>query len=811
MIELILLILGYKAQNIQRLGGFGLGLGRPGALVWAIPLAIALSLGAVYSYRRIAREFPGTRPILLSSLRIALFLLLLLLFLRPTLGFNVESVARKSLVLLIDASASMRIEDVRISPDDKKRSAIALGRLDPTLGLKQELPRDASGLNVSRIKLIRSALADNQVNLLSRLQKEFDLRVVTFGQRNASVDTSADASKPSAAKPNAAKPNAWIDSLDAVAPLTATGDAIREVIAGSRGQQLGGIIVVTDGVINSGLPGSSAAVLAKQEGVPLFPWGVGVSDVRDINVADLFTPEVAFKDDTVRVTVRVRNRGLGGESATLKLKLGDELAAQQPIELDRAGEQSVVLQFAPRKKGDFTLSASIDPRDDEAVKDNNTASQHLRVVDGKLKVLYVEQSPRWEFHYLQAQLARDRRVEAKFFVVEADPAIAGRDTPYLSRFPTTREDLFQYDLIIVGDVPPSALGPEGPAWLEEYVSKLSGGVLMIAGHRNAPSAFFDTPIGKLLPIEKGSSDRRGLAAEPADDKPIIPELTVDGKQNPLMRLAEDPATSQKMWAARRPLYWAYGASRAKPATEVLMQFADAKIGGRGARSPLIAIQQYGAGTVAFVGTDNTWRWRAEGGEPVYTAFWGQMVQRLALPHFLGVSPRIRLSTERRDYSVFDKVAVLARLYDQTFKPLNEPTVPATCQSASGVKSAVVLRAVNDQPGMYRAEFQASELGQYQFWVDRDPQTTLDISVSESKLEFAETAMSKGTLEQMASISAGSFVREEDLSRLPELIQSKNEWVKTRVDIELALTPPYFVLLVLVASAEWYLRKKVELK
>ena len=73
-------------------------------------------LGALtwWSYWRDAREMvsPRRRRVL-TALRIALFVLLLLILLRPVLAFTVEGTIRRQLVTLLDASASMKIQDPR--------------------------------------------------------------------------------------------------------------------------------------------------------------------------------------------------------------------------------------------------------------------------------------------------------------------------------------------------------------------------------------------------------------------------------------------------------------------------------------------------------------------------------------------------------------------------------------------------------------------------------------------------------------------------------------------------------------------------
>src|SRR5437660_12621117 len=119
------------------------------------------------------------------------------------------------------------------------------------------------------------------------------------------------------------------------------------------------------------------------------------------------------------------------------------------------------MKFTPTTAGEFDLTAGIEPRDDEAVKDNNSATTRIKIIDGKIKVLLVETAPRWEFRYLQALLLRDRRVDLKCVLLEGDPEVASAGKgPYLPRFPEQREDLFKYDLVVLGDEDPAAL-PDG--------------------------------------------------------------------------------------------------------------------------------------------------------------------------------------------------------------------------------------------------------------------------------------------------------------------------------------------------------------
>ena len=197
------------------------------------------------------------------------------------------------------------------------------------------------------------------------------------------------------------------------------------------------------------------------EKMPLYIYGVGITSPRDIAVDSVFTPEVAFIKDEVPITVRVRTQGLKGEKAHLSLKIGDEEIASKDLEFAEDGQLAVPLSWVPQKAGEFDLVASIPAREDETVKDNNSATQRLRVIDSKIKVLFIEQTPRWEFRFVQGVLMRDRRIDPKFLLLQADPELSrATGSPYIEKFPATKDELFKYDLVIIGDVEAKAFTQE---------------------------------------------------------------------------------------------------------------------------------------------------------------------------------------------------------------------------------------------------------------------------------------------------------------------------------------------------------------
>ena len=235
-------------------------------------------LGAtIWVYLRTTPRLTKTQKTILSILRCVLLAMILFMLMRPVMLLTVEGTIRRSLLLLIDSSASMQIKDLREDPDDLKRAAIAKGLLDPSGGLKQGVPGDASSINqLARSDVLKAMLTNDKLQLLNKLSQTYDVVPYTFGQTLQAL-SSGEASGTPAATSADGKSSSYLDTVTFDKPYTAIGDAVRTLLDLKRGQPLAGILLITDGGNNYGSQPVDAAALAQQDKVPLYIYGVGIT------------------------------------------------------------------------------------------------------------------------------------------------------------------------------------------------------------------------------------------------------------------------------------------------------------------------------------------------------------------------------------------------------------------------------------------------------------------------------------------------------------------------------------------------------
>jgi len=797
-------------------GSTDLALGYEGISVgWAFFLLLLLAVAIWWLYRWGAPGLSRIQRGLLTGLRILLVAVFLILLVKPVILLTTNEPVRERLVVLVDASQSMEIKDVRTSNDDLNRAALAAGLIAAAADIHSATPGGIDPWrNATRAALLRALAANDKLNLWARLHEKADLEFYRFGREARKLGPMGSGNGEAV---GTAEAEAFFKALAFTEDVTAIGDSLRQVLDDSRGQPVAGVLVMTDGANNTGTPPEEVAGMAKQNGIPLFLYGVGIVGAKDVVVREIVGPRGAFVKERAEFSVKVRAPGFTGRTVKLQLKADGKVVDEQMVKLNGDGETEYRLGYEPQEKAEVKIEASIAPLEEESSKDNNVAATKLRVLDNRVKVLYVEQEPRWDFRYLLSSLQRDRRLTVKSVLFGGGAELADEpDSPFLKEFPKDRAELVSNEIIILGDVDPKVLGDANMKLISEWVSDLGGGLIFLAGPKHNPFRYAGTPLEPLLPVKLDTA----LTAEQQSERsrePIPLKLTTMGEYSPLLRLSDENLENRQIWNSFPGVRWTARVSGARPTAQVFLVDTNPEHANAGEQLPVIAQQTYGQGAVMYFGFDETYRWRSKLGEKFYSKIWNQIIQNFSLDRQLGASARTQIKLDRPEYMVGEKVLISGSIFTQTFAPLKEASVPGTLVFAgtgeSPVEEAVELRLVQvpDQPGRYQAGFTPRKAGQYRFSTLMDPKAVLKFNVVPPKLEQAETAMDASLLQAMAEASGGKFLREEDLNDLPKLVSSRSATVPTFRKRELFYSPWWMVLLVAVACAEWLLRRLWQLK
>jgi hypothetical protein len=292
------------------------------------------------------------------------------------------------------------------------------------------------------------------------------------------------------------------------------------------------------------------------------------------------------------------------------------------------------------------------------------AGQRAAAPDPRIRVLYVESGPRYEYRYLKNVLIRRKDdlvlwclllSAKKDFPQEHTPGTYiddhgnARQIDSLTTFPTP-EELSAFDVIIWGDVDPAStnygMGPQALRSVRQFVQN-GGALICILGNEFFPRLYAKSEKGEAL----GSILPFRITVPPDDVYKERTELfnfllTDAGKDTLAFLLADDPAKNDEFWKGETLKaswdtyalpgvfwFWPIETDPARDGATVYVRHAADKPQGDGGNSPNYALffeKKVDKGIVFVSAIDETWRWRfSTGDEPYFAPFWLKVLKHVA--------------------------------------------------------------------------------------------------------------------------------------------------------------------------------------
>jgi Mg-chelatase subunit ChlD len=736
-----------------------------------ITLALAAVLLAVPPDRtRLSRG----RRLGLVALRLAAFLALVGCMLRPTLVSSRKARQQATVIVLVDASESMTVADVA---GGRTRWEALTGAV--------EAARPAAAELVARGDVeIAAWTFDRELHpLAARGEDPFPL-------------------------------GAWRDGE--TADETALGSAVDEALRTIGSKRLAGLIVLSDGAQHAyaprDLPPQTAARNVADAGAPI--WSVtfgqqrGGGQGRDAAVVNLSVAETVYLENMLEVSGRVRLEGLAGRSVAVVLlaedgKGGMEEVARTTVQTAaEAGEESVRLAWTPKALGERKLTLQVEPQDGEVVLTNNQLSTFVTVIDGGLKVLYLEGALRVEQRFLRRVLAASPDMQVDFRWISS----IRRD-----RWPVdlARDLAGEHDVYLIGDLDAAAVRPADLETIRDRVNQGAGIGLLGGFHAFEAGGWASSALGPLVPFEP---DR--LARQPFDE-PVREGLHLRGPLTMLpdprfggisiLRLGETGDDARTAWEKLPPLAGANRLGRLTATAKPLAVTADGQ--------PLLVAREYGAGRVLAFAADSTWRWAMQGAAEEHRRFWRQLVLWLARKDD-AEADSLWLRLSQRRISPGSPLEFDAGITGPEGRPRADVPLEAVVISPSGQSRPVrVVPAGETFAGTVTG---SDEPGDWTLVVRGRPpgaavplERSARFTVFRQDLELANPRANPLLMRQLAEATSGGVRLPEELPGIfaeiaarPAEYESREQWSFTPWD-----TWPMLLLLAGCLTAEWYLRKK----
>jgi uncharacterized membrane protein len=674
--------------------------------------------------------------------------------------------------------------------------AIMVAELRPQQNIIAVLVDDSRSMAISENGATREGQAVKSLEggVLNDLAKKFQTRLYRMDNRAARIGA--------------------LDELHPAAPVTHIGDSLKQLADETADLPIGAVVVLSDGADNSGGIDQGTIAALRNRHIPVHTVGFGLEQVpHDVEISDAVVAPRALADSRLSATVSLHQRGYAGRKATLTVRDGDKVLTSRPITLAADGAaQTEALLFNAGAAGAKTLSFSVEVLPDEENRNNNSVTRLVNVDSDKRRILYVEGEPRWEYKFIRRAEDDDRIVQiASMLRTTANKIyVQGRenDKELLNGFPMTSDELFSYQAIVIGSVEATYFTPQQQELIHQFVDRRGGGLLLLGGQFSlADGGWAASGLADLLPVtlpgRKGTFHRDHAT----------PMLTPAGAESVICRLSEDPTKNADRWKKLPYLIDYQDPGTPKPGAEVL---AEMMAGGR--KLPLLITQNFGRGRTAVLATGGTWRWQMSLplGDTSHDDFWRQLLRWM-----VSDTPG-RVVASVPSQMLFDdgRVQFSANVRDKDYLPVVDAQVQAHVTGPQGATAVVELTPEANNPGVFHGEWNAEKPGSYVTEITAIRANAKDAAgpqeIGRDVLTFARmdgvaenfhTEQNRELLQQLAAQTGGRYWQPKDLPGLAQEIPYSEAGITIREAKDLWNMPVVFLLLLLLRSSEWLLRRK----
>jgi hypothetical protein len=788
---------------------------------WVFCGVVCLLLLTFVFYWRFQHRGSRRARTLLALARAAVLILLFLTLANPVLRVSLTNRQQPLLYVVFDGTDSMAIKD-EYSEQQRRDLAAATGLVSQ----QGETAKD-----YSRVEYVQALLERPENNLLTRLSQEKQLRLEGF-LFDGNSTSQLRKLELNAVRGGAPDGKHLAEQLTTKGQVTAIGAALADMTQQFGAGNLAAVVLFSDFAQNSGAApvGRNAQNQspASKLGVPVYTVGVGATETMDVAV-DLQTDPKMKRAERTTVLVKLRQTGLQDRDVTVNVnahRLSGPSGAAQTEEVFVGRKtvrlatslETVEFPFTPKDAGRFEFVAEAEPLDGEVVRENNRTTREVTIIDDFLRLMYVAHEPTWEWRFVKEVFHRDKLIGMQGFrtyLASSDPQVRQSNVLFLPTLTPKRSQFFANDVIFLDDMPRANLSDRFCEMVREFVGQFGGGLVVITGPRFGPAELHGLPLADMLPVIIDPDARI------RQDREFRLRLTPHALRYPFMQLGENDIETARGWNNLGQLLWYQPVAQLHAQAYALAEHPTDTCSDGKTPQPLIAIRQYGAGEVVYLGFNELWRLRRLYGERYYRAFWSQLIYRLGMSHALGADKRFVVRTDRQQYRAEEKVTLTVEAYNENFEALTDEDLPQRTLSAEltvpgqggGADQVRSLEVPLLRKGVFEARIPVYEPGEFRVRV-KDPVTSqyreVRFEVTNVSAERRVGVRNVKLQEDLAAETGGRSYDLTTVSQLADDLQLRSATESYTRSHPLWCTPLWFIALVGLMLGEWFFRKMVHL-
>lgn len=558
--------------------------------------------------------------------------------------------------------------------------------------------------------------------------------------------------------------------------LTNMSDVLKSIYDLYSNQNLGAVIMATDGIYNEG---SSPLYAAAKLNVPVYAIALGdTTSKKDLIIKRVFHNNIAYLGDKFNIQIDIGANNCAGANTTLsvaKIDAAGNLSTAQsfPIAINKNDffiTKEVTLDASQPGVQRFRVSTST--INGESTTANNVKDIYIEVLDARTKILLLANSPHPDIAALNESISTNKNYTVTTATIN-----------------DMKINVSDFDLVVLHQLPSISNGIDA--------------VMNILNNKRIPRIFIiggQSDVRKLNTLQTLMS----INADPKSGNDV--QATVNSAFN-LFTLEEN----MKRISDFNPMTAPFGDYKEIGGGQVLMY---QKIGKVDTKYPLVMLGESNNIKTGIIAAEGIWKWRLfdfaqNQNHDISEGMISKMVQYVSVKED---KRKFRAWTDKNVYRENESITFGAELYNNSYELINDPDVSMSITNAENKQFNYTF---NKTGRSYSLNVGILAVGNYSFRAFTNVggqrlEAEGRFSVQPIQLELYETTADHSVLRALSHQFGGATVYPKDMLALADSIKNKTTikpvmYTTNKTQSAMNLKWIFFILLTIL-SIEWFARR-----
>jgi len=556
-------------------------------------------------------------------------------------------------------------------------------------------------------------------------------------------------------------------------PVSDLQGALRTISNQYEGKAIAGVVLISDGIYNSGL-----SPLYTAYSFPVYTIGIGDTAQRqDIAIKDLVYNKIAYQGNQFPIRAEILVKGFPNQNITVSLIKSGKVLERQTKNSGTDQLLPVEFKIAATEQGIQRLEVQVEVKSEEKNVRNNKSTAFVDVIAGKKKILVVANAPHPDIKALRSIIDKNSNYEMILHI----PAIEETETKNLQPA--------NIDLAIFHQAPDKR-GRTRDLFQRFVTSKTS--LFVVVGQQTDLSLITDT----TFPLKFDQSPRQFDDVMPVVN-PSFPYFLLSPEAN-------------SVFSSFPPVWVPYGRMQI-PASSVTL--LSQRVGSISTDKSLLWIDVPDNHKIAVMLGEGFWQWRLEEyskneNTDAFDEVFGKLLQYLSTTDD---KSRFKSYPLQQQFSDTEAVVFESQVYNDIYEPVFGNRIDLEITDDAGKKYTYNYVI---SPGNARYQVGGLKEGIYKYISStsingKEEKVRGQFLVTAQQAELQNLTADFDLLRKLSTSTGGKFYDTAEMDKLRADL-SKKEATSVihsaeKFDNLLNLKWVFFLLLALV-SAEWFLRK-----